>query len=196
MPSLAPRASALASLYRPGRHGTHGGAAGIRISERRGLAIVQVACFDAESVKRAEAASGLPLAAAANRSARLGETSVLWAGPRRWLVVAETAEDLAHGLAATLAGAAVVTDLSHARTVLLLSGPRVRDVLAKGSGVDFHARAFPVGHCALTGIAKITAHVHAADAAPSFEVMVYRGYGLAFWEWLGEAAAEYGYEVA
>ena len=195
MPETKPRQSALASAYRPGRHGVHAGAAGLRIAERRGLRIVQLACFDADSAKQAEAASGLPLSAAANRSAGRGSETVLWAGPLRWFVVSEADADLASRLGARVGVAAALTDLSHARTVLRLSGRRARKVLAKGCGVDFHARAFPVGSCAATGIGKISAHVHAVDESPGFDVMVYRGYGLAFWEWLTEAAAEYGYEV-
>jgi sarcosine oxidase subunit gamma len=189
------RVSALESAYRPGRHGAHEGPAGLAMAERRPAAIVQIAAYDAASAKAAEAVCGLPLGQARNRSLQAGGAVVLWAGPFRWLVVSEAEADLPARLARSLGAAASVTDLSHARTVVSLSGPRARDVLAKGTSIDLHARVFQVGSCAVTAIAKIGAHIHLADATPRFDVMVYRGYGLSFWEWLEESAAEYGFEV-
>ena len=190
------RLSALASAYHRGRHGAHEGAAGVRLSERRPASIVQIAAFDADSAKRAEAQSRLPLAQAKNRSAAAGGSIVLWSGPLRWLVMSEGETDLHRRLVESVGGAAAVTDLSQARTTVRIQGPMARTVLAKGCGVDLHSRAFAVGSCAVTVVAKISAHIHLVDAAPTFDVMVYRGYGLSFWDWLTGSAAEYGFEVA
>ena len=47
-------------------------------------------------------------------------------------------------------GSASVTDQSDGRVVLEISGPRVRDVLAKGVMLDLHERDFRPGATAVT----------------------------------------------
>ena len=90
---------------------------------------------------------------------------------------------------------AAVTDLGHGRTVLRIVGRHGRDLLAKGSGVDFHPRAFPVGACAQSLLGHVGVLVHAVDERPAFDLYVARSYALTVWEWLGESAAEWGFRV-
>ena len=46
---------------------------------------------------------------------------------------------------APLAAHAAIVDQSHGRTILRVTGPKVRDALAKGVPVDLHPRAFTDG---------------------------------------------------
>jgi heterotetrameric sarcosine oxidase gamma subunit len=200
---MAERLSALAAVYRAGSFGTLDPAGpGITIAERRPLAMVQVAGRGEESAAlRAgiEAVLGVALDSAANRTTARGTTTVLWVGPGRWLVVAPEREgsDLEARVRAGLAATqAAITDLGNGRTVLRIAGPRARDLLAKGSGIDFHGRAFPMGSCAQGLLGHVGALIHAVDAAPTFDLYIARSYAQTAWEWLGESAAEYGYRVS
>jgi heterotetrameric sarcosine oxidase gamma subunit len=199
---MVERLSALAGIYRPGAFGTIGaGGAGIVVAERRPLATVQVAARAAESAVVSNAlavALGVAPDPAPNRTATRGTTTILWSGPMRWLVVEpeQADRDLDALLRAALAGtSASVTDLGNGRTTLRIAGPRGRDLLAKGSAIDFHARTFPVGACAQGLLGHVGALFHAVDDAPSFDIHIARSYAETVWEWLMEAAAEYGCRV-
>jgi len=199
---MAERLSALAAIYRPGSFGTlDPGGPGITIAERRPLAMVQIAARRGESAAvRAgiEAALGIGPDANANRASLRGTTAILWMGPDRWLVVVPepSGSDLEARLRAALAVTrAAITDLGNGRIVLRIAGRRARDLLAKGSGIDLHGRAFPAGSCAQGLLGHVGALIHAVDAAPTFDLYIARSYAQTVWEWLTESAAEYGYRV-
>ncbi|HZS85058.1 MAG TPA: sarcosine oxidase subunit gamma family protein [Stellaceae bacterium] len=199
---MVERRSALEGAARPGDFGTPAaGGPGVILGERRSLAIVQVAALgerDAAVRGGIAAGCGVAPAAEASRAARGGGTAVLWSGPGRWLVVAaeQPGSDLAARLEAALATApAVVTDLGHARTVLRVSGPSARDLLAKGCPLDLHPRTFPVDACAHSLLGHAGILIHAVDAVPSFDLYLARSYARSAWEWIEESAAEYGCRV-
>jgi heterotetrameric sarcosine oxidase gamma subunit len=185
--------SSLQDVLRPGRGGAPG-AVGITIAQRRGLAIVQVAAIPGVAADRRaiEAAIGAVLPGP-NRSSA-GHRTALCVGPGRWLVVADGCGTLADELEKAAGGSLAVTDLSHARTVLRVSGARVREVIAQGCAVDLHPRAAKAGDCFATAVARHSAVLHFVDDA-TMDVYVYRSFGQDLLEWLLEAAAPYGYEI-
>ena len=199
---MAERLSALASAYRPGSFGATGAAGpGIVIAERRNLAIVQVAAPADEAAALQTgltAALGIAPPDAPNRATSSSTASILWVGPQRFLVVEveQSWRDLEAVLRGALAGsAAAVTDVGSGRTVFRISGPRTRDLVAKGSGIDFHKREFPAGASAQGLLGHVGALFHAVDDTPVFDLYVARSFGLTVWEWLQESAAEFGYRV-
>ena len=193
---MAEALSALKAVMQPGRGGAADGAPGLAIAERRPLTIVQVAEIPGVAADRPglERWLGVALPGPGTATAS-GQHAALWVGRGRWFVVQPGRDTLARGIETTVAGSFAVTDLSHSRTVLRLSGPRVLDVLAKGCSVDLHPRRVPAGQCFATSLARHSAVLHVIDAAPTVDVYVYRSFGQDLFEWLTEAAAEYGYEV-
>lgn len=77
------------------------------------------------------------------RVERIGEARLAWVGPGRALLIGRPPPD---GLAAD----AAVVDQSDAQAVLLLEGPRARDVLARLVPLDLRDAAFPEGATART----------------------------------------------
>jgi sarcosine oxidase subunit gamma len=94
-----------------------------------------------------------------------------------------------------LAGQAAVSDQSGSRAVMRVSGPRVRDALAKGCMIDLHHRAFGPGDAAMTSIAHIVAHVWQLDNIPTYDLVVSRSMAASFWSWFETSAAQFGYTV-
>lgn len=186
-------ASALQSVLRPGRGGEPG-SAGIKIAERRDLAIVQVAVIPGVASDRAaiEAAVGATLPAP-NKSAA-GRGTALWVGPERWFVVAPGRGGLIDDLEKAAGDGLAITDLSHSRVILRVSGTKLRDVLAQGCAVDLHPRATKAGDCFVTSVARHSAVLHLVDDTTA-DIYVYRSFGQDLVEWLLEAAAPYGYEI-
>jgi methylglutamate dehydrogenase subunit D len=183
------RRSPLEGALTPGDHGATGAdGPGVFITERRDLAILQL---------MARKGQGRGLAAALAMSDEPGRASVstdftaLPLAPGHWLLAGSG--DLAATVGARLGDLGHIIEQDHARAVLRLSGPRARDVLAKGCRLDLHARAFAPGSCAQTPIAKVSVLIHQVDEAPTFDLYVPSGYGVSFIEWLAASAAEFGY---
>lgn len=121
------------------------------------------------------------------------DISLVWSGPDQWLAVAERTRrrDLEREIKATVSGLASVTDQSDARAVIRISGPRAKDVLAKGVPVDLHPRVFRPGMVAITHASHIGVILWQRDDAPTYELGMFRSYAHSFADWLDDSAAEF-----
>lgn len=81
-----------------------------------------------------------------------------------------------------------ITDLSHALSVIRLSGTHVTEVLAKGLPIDLHPREFPAGSVATSAIEGIVVTV--CNTGHSFDVYCRRSYTESLSHWLNDAAQE------
>ncbi|HEX2580651.1 MAG TPA: sarcosine oxidase subunit gamma family protein [Dongiaceae bacterium] len=130
-------------------------------------------------------ATGLALPAA-NRVMRGGERYLFWMGPNEyWLIAAEAERDV---LQASLTGAfaplfAAVTDISESRTLMVLTGARAREVLARGISLDLDPRRFAVDDCAQTSFARVNVLLHRM-AGEEFHLTVLNSYADYLWRLL------------
>ncbi|MDO9382573.1 MAG: sarcosine oxidase subunit gamma family protein [Hyphomicrobiaceae bacterium] len=197
--SIPPVVSALAGLATAGqRLGFKDGEAGVQIAELTGVAIASIAArkglADDLSAK-VQTLFGLPLPSEPKRVAA-GDVSIIWSAPGQWLVVFESGgRQRVSDLTAALRGLASTTDQSDSRAIIEISGPRVRDVLAKGVMVDLHPSVFAPGNTAITLVAHVGAQLTCIDAAPVYQLMVPRSFCLSFWDWLISSAEEYGISI-
>lgn len=215
------RKPAFADLAVVCRHGVADGAPGLTVREIPGLALALVSARRGAAprlAERVQTATGIVLPARPARAEGAAGTpgeglSFVFAGPDQWLAVADAAacQRLAGATGAggasasgatfeaalrgVVADAAAVVDQSDARGVLRLSGPRVRDLLAKGTAIDLHPRAFAPGDAAMTWCAHLDVTIWQRDGEPTFDIVVPRGFAGTFWHWLMESAAEYGVAV-
>ena len=196
--SLRP-VSALAGVAAPGRYGKNDGAPAVTIAERRGFGIATVAARKGQAAALKTAvteAYGVALPDD-SRVAQGQQVNFVGYGPGQWLAVSEslTGEALARDLAARLKGLASISDQHGGRTVLRLSGPRARDVLAKGLPIDLHPRGFAPGNAATSTISLMGVQLWQVDDAPTYDIALFRSVSESFWRWLTASAAEFGYEV-
>jgi sarcosine oxidase subunit gamma len=197
--ALKPR-TGFEGLAIPGRYATAAGAEPqIIIAERFNLIVAQLSAFRGKRGDVAKAVfeiTGLELPEGRKRVAASGLT-LIGVAPSQWLAIADGAEGraLLSRLSEALSGLASVVDQSDAKAILRVSGPRLRDVLAKGCSLDLHPRAFTQQHAATTQIALIPCQLWQLDEAPTFELAVPLSYSRSFWSWLTASAAEFGYEV-
>ena len=91
----------------------------------------------------------------------------LWLEPTTWL--AESGDREAE-TALERIGAIEVTD---ARLVLTVEGPRARALLAVGTGIDLHPDAFPAGRVARTLFGRLGATLYLADSGPLFSAPLF-----------------------
>jgi len=116
---------------------------------------------------------------------------VLWLGPDEWLAV--TPEGREDGVAGDLRhaagdGYAAVNELGSGQTVIELTGPRAREIIAKGCPLDLHPRAFGPGRCAQSRLARTLVTILQVDDAPRFELIVRRSFADYLWQWLADAS--------
>lgn len=177
----------------PGQFGAPTPHAGISFAARTGLTLLDLRGNPQDPVFLASAcaAFGAALPLAPNTTAAADNCEMLWLGPDEWLLVRRTPVAvnerfaIEHGF---------LTDVSHGRAGLQISGPRTLDLLAKGCSLDLHPRAFDVGRCAQTSLAHTGVLLHLRESG-RFEIYCARSYAQHLWHWLTEAAAEFGYEV-
>lgn len=180
MPELQTRGNASTATY----HG-HGP---LRAHWREGLAIVNLrgdptdarfreAVRAALGIALPEGPGGITAGSGANNGG--GGPWIVEAGPDDWFVIGPPGQSDALGgaLRAALAGLhSAVTDVSSGYTVLRLSGPPVRDVLAQGCPLDLHAHAFAAGRCAGTHFFKASVWLWRTLDGEGFELLVRRSF--------------------
>jgi heterotetrameric sarcosine oxidase gamma subunit len=188
--------SGLEHVAVPGRYGALTEALGVVIAPRTELALATVmarAGKASELAHRAAAAFGIELPLTPRR-VNAGTVSFVWAGPDQWLAAMEHVDGhvFERKLRRDFAGLASVVDQSDGRSIIRVGGPKARETLAKGIPLDLDPRAFRVNAAALTIAGHINVHFWQVDETPSYEFAVFRSFGVAFWEWLLEASAEFG----
>jgi sarcosine oxidase subunit gamma len=142
---------------------------------------------------------GGPLPLEPNSITSTDHGQIVWLGPDEWLVISpDRRSDLEAAIRSAAAAPVSVVDVSAARTVLRLSGPAARDVLAHGCGLDLDAAKFPPGTCAQTRLALanvviIAPHDQSAgfERSPSLLILVRPSFAPYLAAWLLDAATEY-----
>jgi sarcosine oxidase subunit gamma len=122
-----------------------------------------------------------------------GRAEVICVGPTDWLVIAAAPHSTAllQQLNNALEASAFrATDVSQALVRILLEGPAMRTLLAKGCALDLHPSCFPLGRSARTRLAGIPVIVRCTQPT-TFECIVTRSYAEYLLLWLDDAAVEF-----
>lgn len=156
-------------------------------------------CQPGRDAAAVEGVTGVALPTEACTSATSGERSLLWLGPDEWMLLAPDGEAAAleASLAETLTGPQTqAVDVSDYYTVITLTGPRGRDVLAKLVTIDLHPRHFAkgrvVGTLAASANIVIWLRDESAAAGPVFDLTVRWSMADYLWCLLADAAVEFG----
>lgn len=191
---------ALAGIAVPGRFGKATAKPGVIVTERTGLGLATVAARKGKEDALKSAVRDVYKAELPDKPAVVqgAAVSFIGQGPGQWLAISEALAKgaLASDLASRLGGLASISDQSDARAVIRVSGPRARDVLAKGLPIDLDPRAFPLGSAATSVISLMGVQVWQVDDTRSYDIAVFCSLAASFWRWLTASAAEFGYEVA
>lgn len=192
--ALAPRSAFAGLLVAVGSGG------GVIATDRDGIGLATVLARRGRGEALAERVRkhfGLDLPQGPRRAAS-GAIAFAGTGPGAWLATQESGDGFADMLRAALGDLASVSDQSGGTAVLRLSGPRVRDALAKGVAIDLHPREFAPGDVAATLVAHVGVTLwRLADGADGavLEIAVARSLAGSFWHWLSASAAEHGLGV-
>jgi sarcosine oxidase subunit gamma len=150
---------------------------------------------DAAFIGAVKSATGVDLPVKANTVNSGNGISILWLGPNEWWVVAaaDRSDELVTALRQALQGQhTAVIDVSESRTVITVSGPKARDMLARGISLDLHPRVFGTGQCAQTGMAKANILLHQIDDKPSYDIYVLKSFSDYLFRWSEQIAKDFG----
>jgi methylglutamate dehydrogenase subunit D len=156
----------------------------VSLGEVRGFTLTQVAALDDAGLPAVAAVLGeLP------RHPLCGETGgrrIFHTAPRQYWIVGPEGDDIGR----RLAGAAIVTPLSHSRSLIFIEGPAAQEMLAKVIEIDLHETVFKPGMFAMTGLHHTPVLLHRATAS-RFAIYAMRTFALNAWEVLADAALEF-----
>jgi heterotetrameric sarcosine oxidase gamma subunit len=194
---MVDQVSPLAPVWKPGTRGNTKSGVGVVLSETQPGSIVQLAAWPGEE-KTIMAAikdiTGLSLPDGAGAGVANESKAAFGFAPGRFLIVDQDEELAARLSAAVSADTGTVTDLSHGRTALRVSGPKAEWVLAKFFAIDLSLPAFPIGAGRSTQHHDIFAWIQRTTET-QFDLYVFRSFARSFWKALCHGAEEVGYEV-
>ncbi len=132
-----------------------------------------------------------------NKFVENDEFRVFCLSPDEWLVV--TKEDCEDKVKEKIDEALskkfyALTNVTGGNIILRLKGENMRELLNKGSDIDFHQDYFQIGDLAQTQIAHSVAFV-ARTGDDVFDIVVRRSFAEYLWLFFEKNAAEYGFAV-
>ncbi|MBZ9850762.1 sarcosine oxidase subunit gamma [Mesorhizobium sp. CA14] len=183
-----------------GSYGAQGDA-GVALTEIRDFDLVQVMARRgkaAEMVKAAQARFGIA-APETPKAVDTADTALIWSGPDQFLVLSKGGKHTIEALAAAFVGSASLSDQSHARALISISGDKARAMLAKLSSIDLHPDKFRVGAAAATSMDHTSITLwrgkDRADGQPVFNLLVFATFAESLWHTILDSAAEYGVTI-
>ena len=120
------------------------------------------------------------------------ETRILWSGPRTWLVLSNK-ENIADIIKSNLKEKDfAITDISHSRAIIQIKGLQAKEVLKKGSSINFSE--FDVNTCSESVFSGITIVIDLISNDPdTFNILTLRSFGESFYHHITDSALEFGY---
>ena len=165
----------------------------LQISEVKHLKIIQVVQYKRSKIQLSTIQiDNLRLPIKNSKVASNKETRILWNAPKTWLIISskenifETIKEKCNSENFAL------TNISHSRAVIKIKGLQAKEVLKKGSPINFNE--FKKNNCAGTVFHGINIVIDSIDNKPdTFYLITLRSFGESFYHHLTDAALEFGY---
>lgn len=173
------------------------GDAGVSLTEIRNFNLVQVMARRGKAAEMAKAAkAGFGVAAPETpRAVNASDATLIRSGPDQFLVLSKGGKHSIEALAPGFAGSASLSDQSHARALISISGAKARAMLAKLSSIDLHPDVFAVGAAAATSMDHTSVTLWRGDdrnGEAVFNLLVFATFAESLWHTILDSAAEYG----
>jgi sarcosine oxidase subunit gamma len=174
----------------------HDGANDLSIAMReisdRGMIDLRGEASSSKFKQAAKSVLGLDLPVKPRTSVSKGNITVFWLSVDQWLITCPRGGH--HKLLADLTKAldgmhSLAVDVSDMRAIIRLEGEHVREVLMKGSSIDFTLPEYKAGLVRRLVFAEIAALVHiVSDKPDTVDIYVFRSYADYTWKWLKATA--------
>ena len=188
--------SPLQSIHKKGLFGNHykkNERDLLNISEEKNLMIIQIVQYKRSEVQLNNIRiDGLEFDVQSPKVSSNKETRILWSGPNIWLVISRK-ENIIETIKEKCNSANfAVTDISHSRAVIKIKGLQAKEVLKKGSPINFNE--FKKNNCAGTVFHGINIVIDSIDNNPeTYHLLTLRSFGESLYHHVTDAALEFGY---
>lgn len=174
-----------------------------------GVALTEIRYFDLVQVmaRRGKAADMAMIAKArfgvaapeTPKAVDTADATLIWSGPDQFFVLSKGGKHGTGELGQAFAQSASLSDQSHARVLISISGAKARTMLAKLSSIDLHPASFPVGTAAATSMDHTSVTLwrgkDRTDGQAGFNVLVFATFAESLWHMMLDSAAEYGVNI-
>ncbi|RUX97393.1 MULTISPECIES: sarcosine oxidase subunit gamma family protein [unclassified Mesorhizobium] len=183
-----------------GAHGARGIEAGVSLTEIRNFDLIQVMARRGKAADMAKAAKvRFGVAAPDAPKAMTPDATLIWSGPDQFFVLSKGDKHAMQTLAPALSGSASLSDQSHARALISISGTKARALLAKLSSIDLHPTTFRVGTAAATSMDHTSVTLwrgNDRDGLAVFNLLVFATFAESLWHTMLDSAAEFGVDIS
>ena len=165
----------------------------LRISEVKNLSIIQIVQYKGSKININDIKiEGLEITTQKSKVNSNKETRILWNAPRTWLILSNKDNAIETAQKNFKETDFAITDISHSRVVIQIQGEQAKEILKKGSPINFNE--FGINQCAGTVFNGITIIIDSISNDPdTFNLLVLRSFGESFYHHITDAALEYGY---
>ena len=165
----------------------------LKISEAKDLTIVQIVQYKRSKVQlNSIRIDGLEFDSQSPKVSSNKETRILWSGPNTWLVISRKENIIEIIKEKCNSANFAVTDISHSRAVIKIKGLQAKEVLKKGSPINFNE--FKKNNCAGTVFHGINIVIDSIDNNPeTYHLLTLRSFGESLYHHVTDAALEFGY---
>ena len=188
--------TALESIHKKGLFGDHHKKNDndiLQISEVKDAVIIQVVQYKRSKINLDEIKIDDLNFPNQNSSSTAGkDTRIIWNAPKTWLIVSSKENIIQLTKSKCKDTDFAITDISHSRAVIKIKGIQAKEVLKKGSPLNFND--FEVNKCAGTVFHGISIIIDLISNDPdTFIIFTLRSFGESFYHHLTDASLEFGY---
>ena len=188
--------SPLESVHKKGLFGDHHKKNDIdllNISEIKDLTIFQIVQYkNSNSQLRNIKIDGLELMPESQNVSSNKDTRILWSGPNTWLIISKK-EDIIKMINENCDDKNfAITDISHSRAVIQIKGNQAKEVLKKGSPINFNE--FKKNNCVSSVFHGITIVIDCTNEdLQIFNIITLRSFGESLYHHITDSSLEFGY---
>ena len=165
----------------------------LKISEVKNLTIIQIVQYKKSKININDVKiEDLEIPTQSSKINSNKKTRILWSAPRTWIILSNK-ENLIETVQKNFKETDfAITDISHSRAVIQIQGNQAKEILKKGSPINFNE--FGVNQCAGTVFHGITIIIDSISNEPdTFNLLVLRSFGESFYHHITDSALEFGY---
>jgi len=165
----------------------------LKISEVKNLTIIQIVQYKRSKLNINDIKiEGLEIPTQSSKINSNKTTRILWNAPRTWLILSSKENAVEAVKKSFKETDFAITDISHSRAVIQIQGEQTKEILKKGSPINFNE--FGVNQCAGTVFHGITIVIDSISNDPdTFNILVLRSFGESLYHHITDSALEFGY---
>jgi len=165
----------------------------LKISEVKHLRVIQVVQYKRSKIQLSTIQiDDLKLPIENSKVVSNKETRILWNAPKTWLVISNKANIVETIKEKCNSENFALTNISHSRAVIKIKGLQAKEILKKGSPINFNE--FEKNNCAGTVFHGINIVIDSIDNNPeTYHLLTLRSFGESLYHHVTDAALEFGY---